>query len=248
MDMSIPHCVRAPEPLEGAPGAVGGAATGAVTGEEAAAVVLREILVTNYDRLHRRLMRQFGCRDTASDSLQEAWLRLGSATVSDAVRCAEAYVYRVACNVATDQLRDRNLWPSLVDPDLVFEHLADRGPGPDAVAEARSDLAALDRALQQVPGRHRRVLVGLRLEELTREEVAARDGISLRNVDTALRQALDHCAALTGRRAVGGVSAPRRTLARAGGAGSVPAPAEKPVRRHAPKARSEAVPALWSGL
>ena len=156
MDMSIPHCVRAPEPLEGAPGAVGGAATGAVTGEEAAAVVLREIPVTNYDRLHRRLMRQFGCRDTASDSLQEARLRLGSATVSDAVRCAEAYVYRVACNVATDQLRDRNLWPSLVDPDTVFEHCRPRaGAGRGGRGAFRP--AALDRALQQVPGRHRRV-------------------------------------------------------------------------------------------
>lgn len=52
----------------------------------------------------------------------------------------------------------------------------------------------------------------LRLEELTREEVAARHGMSLRSVDTVLRQTLDYCATQTGRRAVGGVNTPRRAL------------------------------------
>ncbi|MDF3835854.1 sigma-70 family RNA polymerase sigma factor [Cupriavidus basilensis] len=204
MDTSIPHCVKAPGTT--------GDATGAASHADESGVVLRDFLVLNYDQLRRRLTRHVGCSDTACDSLQEAWLRLGSATLPDAVRSAEAYVYRVACNLATDQLRDRRMWPSLADADSVFEHLADHGPGPEAVVEARSDLAALDRALENVPGRHRRVLVGLRLEELTREEVAARHGISLRSVDTVLRQTLDYCATQTGRRAVGGVNTPRRAL------------------------------------
>ncbi|MHA7680262.1 RNA polymerase sigma factor [Cupriavidus sp. PET2-C1] len=204
MDTSIPHCIKAP-------GTTGGAA-GAASHAGESGVVLRDFLVSNYDQLRRRLTRHIGCPDMACDSLQEAWLRLGSATLPDAVRSAEAYVYRVACNLATDQLRDRRIWPSLADADTVFEHLADHGPGPEAVVEARSDLAALDRALENVPGRHRRVLVGLRLEELTREEVAARHGISLRSVDTVLRQTLDYCATQTGRRAVGGVNTPRRAL------------------------------------
>jgi len=204
--MSIPHCVAICAATEGA--------TGATTDAPALGQALRECLELNYDHLHRRLTRHVGCPDTASDSLQEAWLRLGSATLPDAVRSAEAYVYRVACNLATDQLRDRRMWPSLADAEAVFEHLADHSPGPEAVVEARSELAALDRALQGVPGRHRRVLMGLRLEELTREEVAARDGISLRSVDTALRQTLDYCAAQTGRGVVGGIQSPRRALPR----------------------------------
>jgi len=204
--MSVPYCVANCEAAEGT--------TRTSTPTPALSQALRECLELNYDHLHRRLTRHVGCPDTASDSLQEAWIRLGSATLPDAVRSAEAYVYRVACNLATDQLRDRRMWPSLADAETVFEHLADHGPGPEAVVEARSELAALDRALQGVPGRHRRVLMGLRLEELTREEVAARDGISLRSVDTVLRQTLDYCAAQTGRRAQGGVTAPRRALSK----------------------------------
>lgn len=205
--MSIPHAVAICE------------STGNTTRAAIQACVpgqaLRECLVQNYDQLHRRLTRHVGCPDMASDSLQEAWLRLGSATLPDAVRSAEAYVYRVACNLATDQLRDQRMWPSLADLDAVLAQLADHSPGPDTVVEARSELAALERALQSVPGRHRRVLVGLRVEELTREEVAARYGISLRSVDTVLRQTLDHCAAQTGRRALGGVTSARRALSHA---------------------------------
>lgn len=204
VDMSIPHCVAIRESTDDT--------SGVAIPASAPGHALRECLESNYDQLHRRLTRHVGCPDTASDSLQEAWLRLGSATLPDAVRSAEAYVFRVACNLATDQLRDRLMWPSPADSEAVFEHLADHGPGPEAVVEARSELAALDRALERVPGRHRRVLVGLRLEEMTREEVAARDGISLRIVDTVLRQTLDYCAAQTGRSAVGGVSSPRRAL------------------------------------
>lgn len=52
----------------------------------------------------------------------------------------------------------------------------------------------------------------LRVDELTRQEVAERHDMSLRNVDTALRQALDHCARHTGYAAQGGVGTSRRGL------------------------------------
>ncbi|HEU4817909.1 hypothetical protein [Janthinobacterium sp.] len=50
------------------------------------------------------------------------------------------------------------------------------------------------------------------MDELTRQEVAERHDMSLRNVDTALRQALDHCARHTGYAAQGGVGTSRRGL------------------------------------
>ncbi len=174
--------------------------------------MLRECLESNYDRLLRRLSRRIGCSDTASDSLHEAWVRLGSATLPDAVQSAETYVFRMAYHLAVDQMRGRSMWASLADDNEMFDGLPDRGPGPEAVAGARSELAALARALEQMPGHHRRVLVELRIDDLTREEVAARHGLSLRKVDTLLRQTLDYCAIQTGRAACGGISESRRSV------------------------------------
>lgn len=157
-------------------------------------VALRDFLVANYHRLHRRLLRHLGCSDQASDCLHDAWLRLGDATLSATVQSPEAYVYRVACNLAMDRLRGNRSWQYTGDADAALERVVDPSPGPELIAEARSDLAAVERAMQRMPRRQLAVLVALRIDELTRHEVSTRYGLSLRRVDTALRQALDCCA------------------------------------------------------
>ncbi len=175
---------------------------------------LREFLATNYQRLHQRLLRHLGCPDLASDSLHDAWLRLGEMPVTEPVQSPEAYVYRVACNLAMDRLRSNRPWQYASDVDSELEALSDQSPGPDVIAEARSDLEAVERAMERLPRRHRSVLIGLRIEDKTRQEVADWLRISLRSVDTALRQALDHCAEACGQTVMVGVSTPRRRLPR----------------------------------
>jgi len=179
-------------------------------------IVLREFLASNYQRLHTRLLRHLGCPDLASDCLHDAWLRLGEIDVSEPVHNVEAYVYRVACNLAMDVLRSRGRWQSASEVETELAFLADASPGPDVIAEARSSLNAFERALEHLPRRHRCVLIGLRIEEKTRQEVADWLRISLRSVDTALRQALDHCAEASGQTVAVGVSSPRRGLSRTG--------------------------------
>ena len=174
---------------------------------------LREFLVANYARLYRRLLCYLGCPERASDSLHDAWLRLGEVTPAAPINSPEAYVYRIACNLATDQLRHHRPWQYSSTADTELEAQPDTTAGPEQMAEARSELAALERALQGLPRRHRDVLLSLRLDEATRQDVARQFDISLRSVDTLLRQALDHCAAQTGQASSGGVSGRRRLLA-----------------------------------
>ncbi|WP_332859344.1 RNA polymerase sigma factor [Janthinobacterium svalbardensis] len=95
-----------------------------------------------------------------------------------------------------------------------IEHLTDPAPDPDLIALARSYLAAVERAMQRMPYRHRSVLLALRIDERTRQEVADEYQVSLTSVDTMLRQALDHCARETGQNAIGGISQSRRGFSR----------------------------------
>ncbi len=175
-------------------------------------LALQEYLVTNYARLQQRLVRHLRCPDMASECLHDAWLRLGHVEVHAPVQSPDAYVYRMACNVAMDRMRSSRSWQYTGDADTELEHLPDETPGPDHVAAARSDLTAVERALARLPRRHRTVLVALRIDEMTRREVASRYGLSLRTVDTALRQALDYCAEHSGQRVFTGVSNHRRAL------------------------------------
>jgi hypothetical protein len=56
---------------------------------------------------------------------------------------------------------------------------------PTAVAEARSSLVALSRAMEGLSRRQRAVLIALRVEERSRGEVAQWLGVSLRSVHSA---------------------------------------------------------------
>jgi RNA polymerase sigma factor (sigma-70 family) len=178
-------------------------------------VMLRDCLVEHYDRLHRRLLHHLGCPDKATECLHDAWLRLGDMTAAATIQCPEAYVYRVACNLAMDRLRSNRHWQYMDDTDSQLEYLADKSPGPDCIAEARSDVEAMVLAVQRLPHRHQAILFALRIDEMTRHEVAATHGISLRQVDTVLRQALDYCSAQTGQAVMAGVRSPRRALPQA---------------------------------
>ena len=182
---------------------------------------LQAVLEGNYAALHRRLARHLGCCELASDSLHDAWLRLGRLAAGDADGAAlahspVAYVFRVACNAAMDSLRRNRAWLYADDGDGggagLVDFLADTAAGPERLAELQADVRRLAQAVELLPRRHRQVLEALRVDELTRQEVAERHDMSLRNVDTALRQALDHCARHTGYAAQGGVGTTRRSL------------------------------------
>ena len=179
---------------------------------------LQAVLESNYRGLHRRLTRHLGCAELASDSLHDAWLRLGTLAAGDGAALAHspvAYVFRVACNAAMDSLRRNRAWLYADEGDGeagLVNFLADTAAGPERLAELHADVRRLAQAVELLPRRHQQVLEALRVDELSRQEVAERHDMSLRNVDTALRQALDHCARHTGHAALGGVGTTRRSL------------------------------------
>jgi RNA polymerase sigma factor (sigma-70 family) len=165
---------------------------------------LQEVLTANYGHLHRRLTRYLGCADLASDSLHDTWLRLaekerglerGRERERDRiVQNPQAYLYRAACNAAMDRLDAQKRHQGEVDFDLQMEVTADAAPGPEAIAEACSDLRAMARVFAGLPKLQQCVLYALRIDERPRQEVAQQYGISLRCVDRSLARALAYCA------------------------------------------------------
>lgn len=167
-------------------------AEAAATATHAPPPDFQALLAANYALLHRRLARHLGCGDAATESLHDAWLRLADAGFAGTVHSPVAYIYRVACNAAMDRLRAERPWQYAGDVEETLEHVVDHSPGPELIAQARSDLKAVERAMQGLPHRHQDIFVALRVHELTRHEVAVRHGLSLRRVDSTLRQALQH--------------------------------------------------------
>jgi RNA polymerase sigma-70 factor (ECF subfamily) len=152
------------------------------------------------EALRRFLSRRTGSRDTAEDLTQDVWLRLaGGAAVEQPVSNPDAYVFRVAANLAVDRGRAeqrRRLTPLEVDALLA---LPDDTPGPDAQAQSRAELRLLARALEDMPARRREILLASKLNDLTHREIAAQFGLSTRTVEKEILRALTHCAERLGR-------------------------------------------------
>lgn len=158
---------------------------------ETGRALLRRLLVSGYDDLRRRLTRRFGSAEEATEVLHETWLRLGQ--VGDiAVRQPESYLYRMALNVAVDRHRADIRWFDKVELEALLRSDDDQ-LDPEHIVAMKSEMAALERVLAELPARRRAVFMAALVEELPYRDIAKRFGISLRSVEREMGRAFDHC-------------------------------------------------------
>ncbi|MDY0242588.1 MAG: sigma-70 family RNA polymerase sigma factor [Rhodospirillaceae bacterium] len=153
---------------------------------------LRQVLADRYYDLRDRLARRLGSSELASEALHDAYLHLDRVGSPGVVDSPAAYLFKTAFNIATDHRRGETRRSNRTVADEAAD-IPDRNPGPDDIAEARSDLAALRRALLALPPRQRAILIAARYEQIPRAEIARRYNISRRMVQFELQRALEAC-------------------------------------------------------
>jgi RNA polymerase sigma factor (sigma-70 family) len=153
---------------------------------------LRNLLTDRYGELRSQLARRLGSADLASESLHETWLKLGRAGDVGYLDSPEAYLLRVALNVAAYQrkVEQRRLAYSEVELMLRFD---EDELDPERILVSRSDTVALAHALNELSPRRRAIFILARLEKMPHQEIAARFGISVRTVNLEWSHALKHC-------------------------------------------------------
>jgi RNA polymerase sigma-70 factor, ECF subfamily len=159
---------------------------------ESGRALLRQLLVSGYEDLKRRLTRRFGSADMATEVLHETWLRLDHVTEIGAVQRPKSYLYRMALNVAIDRRRADTSWFGKAELEVLLRSDDDQ-LDPEHIVSMRSEIAALEDVLGELPIRCRTVFMAALVEELPYRDIAKRMGISLRSVEREMRRALDHC-------------------------------------------------------
>lgn len=161
---------------------------------------LRDFLVSHYEELKQRLAFRLGNADVASDALHDAYVRLqrreqtdSSETLDPHIAQPAAYLQRMAVHLAIDRDRTVERRLTIAEVDEALE-IADPAPGPAKIAEGREDLLQLLREMETLPRRRREILLAVRLDGATREQLAARFKISMRTVDRELEKAYAFCA------------------------------------------------------
>lgn len=161
---------------------------------ETSLTALRQLFLERYDELKSRLTQRLGSADSAGDVLQDAWVRLARKDAIGSVHNPGSYLLRIVLNVAEDRRRAERRYLTAVEVESLL-HLADETPDPARTVEARSDLRALSAVLAELPVRRRVILLAARLDNMPRQEIANRLGISLRLVSKELQLAHEYCVA-----------------------------------------------------
>ncbi|WP_243042268.1 RNA polymerase sigma factor [Dyella sedimenti] len=169
---------------------------------EPSSLSLLALFIEWQPELRKRLRRRLGSDELVNDVLQETYLRVERMGEATAVSHNPAgYLFRMALNVAADQRQAEARYLSGEEvQDLL--HFADDALDPARVVHARIEVAALERAMEELTARQRAILIAARVEDLPQQEIADRFRISVRMVGKELKRALEHCGARLDRRVV----------------------------------------------
>lgn len=138
--------------------------------------------------LLRLVVARLGNRDDAEDVLQDMFFRIDSLAGQPIAQPA-AFLYRVAANLATDRRIAEGRRGARDAAWLDTQSRADELPDAERAAIARSELRAVQGAIDDMPGRMATALRLFRVEGRPHRDIAAELGITVSGVEKLLRRA-----------------------------------------------------------
>lgn len=152
-----------------------------------------------FEQHHNDLLRFFthklGCRDLAADCAQETYVHLVRMRSTIDVQNPRAFLFRVAANLAVDNLRKIRIRRETLSVDPPPDSAASMAPSAEDALEAKQRLVRVERAIGELSPKCRSALLMNRLEGKTHREIAEKLGVSESMVAKYVIQALKHCRA-----------------------------------------------------
>jgi len=152
-----------------------------------------QLLVVERPSLMRLARRILGDASLAEDIIQTLWLRVQRIADPAAIQDKRAYLYRLALNLTSDQMRSRKRGAALFTDPAEDARMIDAAPTTETRIIHRQRLDLLSAAIDELPPRCREVFVLRRIEGLPPGEVAQRLGITPNAVAKHVRHAISHC-------------------------------------------------------
>lgn len=149
----------------------------------------------HHDDLLRFFTRKLGCRDLAADCTQDTYMHLARMRTTSEVQNPRAYLFRVAANLAVDNLRKMRTRRGTVNVESPPEDTPSSAPSAEDVLEAKQRVIQLGAAIDELSPNCRNALLLNRLEGKTHREIARHLGVSESMVAKYIVQALKHCRA-----------------------------------------------------
>lgn len=144
-------------------------------------------------QLRAFLHRQFPTLRDTDDLVQESYLKIIRARRSGRIKSVKNYLFGIARNAALSLFRRKRVTHEISVGDFDAFSVIEDDANVVTTVSARQELALVVEAMDQLPERCREVVMLWALEGLTREEVAARLGISEHTVRAQLAKGVKRC-------------------------------------------------------
>jgi len=167
------------------------AAASAAAVSASARDILVSLLVSAYPDLKRRLAGRLGSMELANDALHDTFVRLHRAEIEGEVQNPRSYLMAMALNIASNSARSEARHLSAYEVEMLID-IPDESPDPARTAEARSELAAVENALQGLPERRRTIFRRFWKEGATYRELSLENNVSERTIRHELLLANRH--------------------------------------------------------
>ena len=155
---------------------------------------LTQLVELHYQDIKGYIQRKAGSSVTASDIVQETWLRAARHATKQPDNPL-AYLYRTASNLLLDKQRhDKTFIRYFGDGALDVEAECPLTP-PDKAAGIRQELELLADALRDLPEKYRSVFLLHRCEGFTQREIATQLNINESTVEKQIAKGMQHCRA-----------------------------------------------------
>jgi len=151
--------------------------------------VLQQVYADQQQALLGFILKRVQDIQVAEDLLHDLYLRLHSLEQQVSVQYPKAYLYRMANNLVIDHLRRASKSPVVVDETI--EALDQRSPEQTLVYQEQLQLVSA--ALKELPTKTQDVFKMQRIQNVEKEDVADRMGISVNMVEKHLRRAVQYC-------------------------------------------------------
>ncbi|MGY4490649.1 RNA polymerase factor sigma-70 [Pseudomonas sp. TE3610] len=154
---------------------------------------LHQLFVTHRQRFINAATRILGCRASAEDVVQDAFVKMND-TAGAGIESQSGYLMRVVRNLAIDHYRRQALEKRYkCSEEEGLSVTAVPGASPETLHEDRQALDKLALAMQELPSRTRYAFEQYRLVGRSQKDIAQELGVSPTLVNFMIRDALVHC-------------------------------------------------------
>lgn len=127
------------------------------------------------------------------DVVQESYLRIWRLRASEPIRCARAFLFTIARNIALKRVTRQRVSPEMVVGDLAALGIVAEGHDAAESAARNETFLLLIEALASLPPRCREVTVLRKLKGVPQKEIAAMLGIAEKTVEEQVARGVRRC-------------------------------------------------------